>query len=167
MSSNIIKRFAITITLGILIAIFINESSFIFLKSSAGRGPQRVELVIPAGTAERIRQGAPIPSIPTNMVFVAGDTLTVTNQDNVDHKLGPLFIPAGTSASLTLNEANNYVYECSFQTSRVFGLDVQEPVTSATRIYGILIAGIPLGLMFAFYSLVIWPIKKVQPVAQP
>jgi hypothetical protein len=162
MSQNVILRFAITIVLGILIAIGINDFTFFFTKSAAGRGPQRIELVVPAGTADRIAKGELNPSIPTNMVFVAGDTLVVANQDNVDHRLGPLFIPSGSSASLILNDANNYSYQCSFQSSQVFGLDVQEPVTSGTRVYGILIAGIPLGLMFGFYSLVIWPVKNKQ-----
>ena len=158
MASLVVRRFLVSIALGIAIAIGINEFTFIFLKSDAGRGPQRIELIIPSGTADRISKGELNPSIPTNMVFVAGDTLVVKNQDDVNHRLGPLFIPAGTSASLTLNDANNFSYQCSFQASKVFGIDVQEPVTSSTRIYGILIAGIPLGVMFAIYSLIIWPL---------
>lgn len=163
MNRIIVQRMSIALLLGIVIAVIINESSFFFMKSDAGRGPQRVELVIPAGTADRIAKGEPNPSIPTNMVFVAGDTLVVKNQDVVDHRLGPLFIPSGTSASLVLSDANNFSYTCSFQSSQVFGLDVQEPVTSATRVYGILLSGIPLGLMMGVYSIVIWPVKpKVQ-----
>jgi hypothetical protein len=158
-----VQRFLICMLLGILGAIGINEFTFIFLKSEAGRAPTRIELVIPAGTAERIAKGEPNPSIPADMVFVAGDTLAIKNLDVVDHRLGPLFIPSGTSASLTLSDANNYAYTCSFQPSQVFGLDVQEPVTSGTRLYGILISGIPLGMMLGMYSLVIWPLKpKVQ-----
>jgi hypothetical protein len=118
-----------------------------------------VELIIPAGTADRIAKGEQNPSIPANMVFVTGDTLVVKNQDVVDHRLGPLFIPSGTSASLTLGDANNYSYSCSFQASQVFGIDVQEPVTAATRLYGILFAGLPLGIMLGIYSFVIWPLK--------
>lgn len=166
MTRLFIQRFLILIALGIAIAIVINEFTFIFMKSDSGRGPERFELVIPAGTADRIAKGEPNPAIPANMVFVTGDTLVVKNLDSVDHRLGPLFIPVGTSASLTLSDANNYAYTCSFQPSRVFGLDVQEPVTSATRLYGILFAGIPLGMMFAIYSLVIWPIKRAEPVAK-
>jgi hypothetical protein len=88
----------------------------------------------------------------------------VKNQDVVDHQLGPLFIPSGTSASLTLSDANSYTYTCSFQPSQVFGLDVQEPVTSATRLYGILFAGLPLGMMLGIYSFLVWPIT---PKSQP
>ncbi len=159
-------RFLLLTALGIVIAIGINELTFFFLKSDAGRGPQRIELVIPAGTADRIAQGEPNPSIPGNMNFVAGDTFVVINKDVVDHNLGPLFIPSGSSASLTLNDANRYSYSCSFEKEQVFGLDVQEPVTSATRLYGILLAGLPLGLMLAVYSLVIWPIKSSIPGAK-
>jgi len=164
MSRLMVQRFAISLVLGIVIAIGINESTFIFLKSDAGRGPQRIELIVPAGTAARIAKGEPNPSIPTNMIFVTGDTLVIKNQDVAAHRLGPMFIPAGTSASLILSDANNFTYQCSFQTSKVFGLDVQEPVTSGIRLYGILFAGLPLGLMLAVYSLVIWPLKRAQKV---
>ncbi len=160
LSRQAVQRFIISIVLGIVIAIGINEFTFIYLKSEAGRGPQRIELIIPAGTADRIAKGKANPTIPTNMTFVAGDTLVVNNQDNVDHRLGPLFIPTGTSAILTLNDASIFTYQCSFQSSKVLGIDVQEPVTSSTRIYGILIAGLPLGVMFGMYSLVVWPLKK-------
>jgi hypothetical protein len=165
MTRAIAQRALISIVLGIVIAIVINESSFFFMKSDAGRGPQRIELDIPAGTADRIAKGEPNPSVPSNMVFVAGDTLVVKNMDVVDHHLGPLFIPSGTSASLTLSDANNYAFTCSFQPSQVFGLDVQEPVTSVTRLYGILISGLPLGMLLGLYSFLIWPLTpkvKVQ-----
>ena len=154
-----VQRFAIALALGTVLAIAINEFTFFYMKSAAGRAPQAIELVIPAGTAERVANGQPNPAIPTNMVFVAGDTLVVKNQDVANHRLGPLFIPSGTSASLLLSDANAYSYQCSFQSSQVFGIDVQEPVTSATRLYGILLSGIPLGLMLGLYSLVVWPIK--------
>ena len=159
MKALLLRRFLFYIALGIIVAIGINESTFFFLRSDAGRGPERIELIIPAGTAERIARGEPNPSIPTDMTFVAGDTLVVKNQDVVDHHLGPLFIPSGSSASLNLSDANKYSYSCSFQKTQVFGLDVQEPVTSDTRVYGILLAGLPLGMMLAIYSLVIWPLK--------
>ncbi len=162
MTRLIVQRFLLFIVLGIVIAIGINEFTFFYLKSDAGRGPQRIELIIPEGTAARIAKGEPNPAIPENMTFVAGDTLVVKNQDDVNHRLGPLFIPVGTSTSLTLSDANSYAYSCSFQPSQVFGLNVQEPVTSATRIYGILFAGLPLGMMFAIYSLVVWPLKSVK-----
>lgn len=158
MKKKVIIRFLFSTFLGILLAIGINEFSFIFLKSETGRGPAQIEILIPPGTAEKIRMGIQIDQIPSDMIFVSGDSLKIINNDSADHRLGPLFIPSGSSASLELGEANNYSYECSFKQNQQFGLNVQEPVTSSTRVYGILIAGLPLGLMLGMYSLIIWPI---------
>lgn len=160
MKSQIIQRVLLWLAIGIVLAVIINESSFFFLKSEAGRPPEEIRLVIPAGTAGQVAQGQQPPSIPADMVFVVGDTLTIENQDVVDHNMGPMFIPAGSSASMSFNSASNLVYTCSFQANSSFGLDVREPVTWGTRIYGVIFAGIPLGSLLALYSFIIWPLKK-------
>jgi hypothetical protein len=160
MSRTMLQRILISCALGLLIAIGVNEFSFFFLKSDTGRAPQRVELVIPAGTADKIAHGEPEPALPDNMVFVQGDILVVKNEDNTNHRLGPLFIPAGTSASLALDQANNLSYTCSFQPTQTFGLDVREAVTPTVRMIGILISGLPLGFLIMLYSFIIWPLKR-------
>lgn len=152
-------RLLISMVLGFLIAILVNEFSFVFLKTEAGRGPERIELIIPAGTAASVAQGKAEPTIPDKMVFVQGDTLVVINNDTVDHHLGSLFIPANTSASLVLNQAASMTYACSFEPTQYFGLDVREPVTLETRIYGLIISGLPLGIVFYLYSILVWPLK--------
>lgn len=159
MQRSMVLRITVAMLIGMLVAVGVNEGSFFFLKSEAGRAPRTIQLVIPAGTAEKIAQGQASPEIPEGMVFVIGDTLAVKNEDNSDHRLGPLFIPSGTTASLVLDSANNYSYECSFQPSQYFGLDVREPVTWTVRLYGIFFAGVPLGALLALYSLIIWPVK--------
>jgi len=165
MKQQILRRAILWLAIGIVIAIGLNEGSFIFLKSEAGRAPRSIELLIPAGTAEQMAQGHASPEIPTDMVFVIGDTLVVRNQDSADHNLGPLFVPAGTTASLKLDRAENFIFECSFQPSNYFGLDVREPVTWETRLYGILFAGVPLGLLLSLYSFIIWPLKPREKAA--
>jgi hypothetical protein len=156
----IVQRVLFPMVLGILMAIGVNEVSFLFLKSEAGRPPQRVDLLIPLGTAQKVARGESNPALPDKMVFVVGDLLVVKNEDVVDHRLGPLFIPAGASSSLTLSQAENMAFSCSFQPGQYLGLDVQEPVTFSTRLYGILIAGIPLGFLLGLYGLLVWPLKK-------
>jgi len=159
MKASIIKRILISITLGLILAAITTEVSYQVLKRE-NREPQRVELVIPAGTAQSIANGETPPSIPEDMTFVVGDTLVVINQDKVDHQLGPLWIPAGTSASLNLDTEENFVLQCSFQSTKIFGLDVLQPVTFGTRLTGILFAGFPLGALFAVYSILLVPDKK-------
>ena len=153
-----IKRILLSMLIGLLVGVLISELSFIFLQETA-RPPREIVLTIPAGTAEKVARGEQPPSIPRDMVFVVGDTLVMKNEDNVDHNLGQLWIPANSSARLALNEEQNMAFECSFQAGSYFGLDVRQSLTWGTRIYGIFYAGIPLGILIALYSFVI-PSKK-------
>lgn len=155
-----IKRILISMLIGIVLGLVISEISFIFLQETA-RPPEEIVLTIPAGTAEKVARGEQPPSIPQDMVFVVGDTLVVKNDDRVDHKLGELWIPANSSAQLSLNEEQNMAFECSFQAGNYFGLEVRQSLTLGTRIYGVLYAGIPLGILIALYSFVI-PAKKIE-----
>jgi hypothetical protein len=95
-----------------------NEISFLFLKTDAGRGPERIELIIPRGTAAKVASGESDPALPPTMVFVLGDTLVVKNDDVVNHQLGPLYIPPGTSASLIIDQSDNLALRCYFQPVR-------------------------------------------------
>lgn len=154
-----IKRILVSMLIGIAIGVLISEVSFLFLQETA-RPPQEIVLTIPAGTAEQVARGEQPPSIPKDMIFVIGDTLVMKNEDSVDHKLGELWIPANSTAQLALNEEQNMAFECSFQAGNYFGLDVRQSLTWGTRIYGVLYAGVPLGILIALYSFVIPPGKK-------
>jgi len=156
---TIIRRILVSLALGILIGLGLSEITFIFLRESA-REPKSIEIVIPAGTSEMVARGEQPPAIQADMVFVVGDVLVVRNEDDVDHQLGPLWIPAGTSGQLRLGQPESLAYECSFQPGNYIGLDVREPLTLATRLYGILYAGLPLGILIALYALIL-PEKKL------
>ena len=155
-----IKRILVSMLIGLAIGALVSEIPFIFMQETA-RPPQEVILTIPAGTAEQVARGEQPPTIPMDMLFVVGDTLVMKNEDNVDHKLGQLWIPANSTARLALNEEQNMAFECSFQPGNYFGLDVRQSLTWNTRIYGILYAGLPLGILIALYSFVLPSKKKV------
>lgn len=155
---DIFKRFVLSILLGLLIGVAINEISFIFLRETA-RAPKEVVLTIPEGTAALVANGEQPPTIPANMIFVVGDTLVVKNEDVVEHRLGPLWIPAHSSAQLPLGNVANLAFQCSFQPTQYFGLDVREPLTIGTRLSGILFSGLPMGMLIAVYSFVV-PARK-------
>ena len=145
--------------LGLLIGVMVSEIPFLFLRETA-RAPREIVLTIPAGTSDQIARGEQSPSIPENMTFVVGDTLVVKNEDSVDHKLGPLWIPANSSAQLSLDQEENLAYECSFQPGKYFGLDVRQPLTTRTRLYGIFYVALPMMILIALYSLVLTPKKN-------
>ena len=152
------KRICYSMLGGLLIGVLVSEITFAFLKQNA-RPPRTIELVIPAGTSELVSQGVQPPSIPTDMKFVVGDKLQIKNEDSTDHQLGPLWIPSGTTAEMVFAQAENTVFQCSFQPANYLGFDVEEPLTLWTRISGILFAGIPMGALLAVYSAVM-PEKK-------
>lgn len=151
--SVVIKRVLYSMLIGLALGALLNEFTFLFLRETA-RAPKTVELTIPSGTAERVARGEKSPSIPDSMTFVVGDVLLVENEDVVNHQLGPLWIPAGSSASLSLDDAQSYSYSCSFEPGNYFGLNVYEPLTLSTRLYGILFSGLPMGILIAIYSLI-------------
>ena len=119
--SIFVKRFIISFLISLAFVVLLSEVSFQFQKDKVARAPDIIELVIPSGTADRIAQGEPVPSIPAEMDFLTGDVLTVVNSDNVDHQLGPVWVPPGTSASLRLDQAEKFANSCSFQPRGILG----------------------------------------------
>lgn len=157
--NSFIKRILLSILFGLLIGVTVSEVPFLFLRETA-RAPREIVLTIPAGTSVQVARGEQPPSIPENMTFVVGDRLVVKNEDSMDHKLGPLWIPANSSAQLSLDQEENLAYECSFQPGKYFGLDVREPLTPRTRLFGIIYVALPMAILFALYSLVLTPKKN-------
>jgi hypothetical protein len=148
---NNVINIGISLFIGILIVGIMTEASYRFQTRSQDRDRKNITLVIPNGTADLVKSGEASPEIPKDMVFVVGDVLTVINKDHADHQLGPLFIPQGTSATLTFNRVENLTYACTFRTDKYLGLEVKAPLTLYTRLMGILSAGIPLGTLIALY----------------
>lgn len=159
----LVIRFLICIAAGILIAIPFSELAFYWQGHTTSRSPKTIVVDIPAGTSAKVAGGASV--LPQDMLFVLGDTLVVNNLDSVAHTLGPLFIPPGGSASLVLKQIGNLSYVCSFQPTNYEGLTITEALTLVTRAEGIIIAGVPLGILIALYSLILRPLKKKTPAA--
>ena len=158
MHRAILVRILISLAVGLGLGTILSELAFHFQANTTSRPPETVDLVIPPGTSAKVAQG--VSDVPQDMVIVVGDTLLVHNQDSVAHSLGPLFIPAGSSASLTLTNVGNLAYTCSFEPTKYFGLDVQGALTVWIRLEGVMIAGVPMGALLGLYSLIVWPLKK-------
>jgi hypothetical protein len=155
-----LRRLLILSIIAIMGVLFISELSYRLLREDSSRAPKTINLVIPEGTAKKIAEGQSEPSIPEDIVFVVGDTLKVENQDVVDHQLGPLWIPAGKTASLPMGEVSNYAYSCSFRPSQYLGITIREPVTWASRLGAI--ALISNHHFLLVYNLVVRPLKPVE-----
>ena len=145
----------------IFVAIF-NEAVFLLQKDQHDRSPQTIELVIPAGTAARVAVGEDNPAIPDEMVFVMGDTLLVRNEDSTSHQLGPVWVPAGATASLAMGEPAKLAYSCSFSTGRYLNLDVRQPTTLNTRLTALFLAAPTMTALIFLYSLLVFPVGGKQ-----
>ena len=158
MRKAVLIRFLICWGIGLLIAIPMSDIGFDLLGNKTSRPAKTIVLNIPANTSSKVAQGTRV--LPQDMLFVVGDTLVVNNLDSVSHTLGPLFIPPGSSAQMTLHNVGYISLTCSFQPTKYQGLDVTAALTPIVWLEGIIIAGIPLGMIFALYSLILLPIKK-------
>jgi hypothetical protein len=161
--SLVIKRILISMLIGLVMGAVVSEVSFSLLDNGQTRPPKTITLDIPAGTAALVARGVADPEIPATMEFVVGDKLVVANHDNAVHKLGPLLIPAGSTASMNLATETGYNLLCSFTPSKYLSLTVLPPLTIWTRIVGILEAGINVGFLIAVYAVFAVPWKKQVP----
>jgi hypothetical protein len=159
-ASSMFKRVGLGVLVGLALGAVLSEAAFYFLDSGETRPPGVIEIDIPPGTAARVAQGQSDPNLPADLDFVLGDTLLVKNQDSVVHQLGPLLIPPGTSSTMKLESAQDYAVSCSFQPSQYLGLNIGSPLTPAIRLVGILEAGLPMGFLFALYTLIAVPARK-------
>lgn len=154
-----LRRFLFLLAISAALILLISEVSYRLQREDISRDPTTIELVIPAGTAAKIAKGESPASIPEEMIFVVGDVLLVKNEDDQDHELGPLWIPAGKSASMVLEQESDFSYSCSFQPSRYFNLTVKSAITWSDRLAA-LWYGVPPTVMFLMvYSFVVKPFK--------
>jgi len=154
------RRGVIILVISFVFVFAFSEIAYALTQSAPDRAPQEIALVIPAGTAEKVAAGETEPSIPQEMSFVQGDTLIVQNDDTADHQLGPLFIPAGSRASLPLQKASNFEYDCSFQPDQLFGITVRQQATFSFRFFAIAYATPATAIFVYVYSLAAFPLKK-------
>lgn len=161
---DLILRMLLFIVIGVVAATIFSEVTFRLQGDTTSRDPKTFLLVIPAGAAAKVAQGQSV--LPAGQVFVVGDTLQVKNEDSVTQTLGPLVIPPGSSASMKLNQAGSLSYTCSFQPTKIYGIEVQEGISFGMRLEASLLAGLPLGVLLGVYSLVVKPLKPKAKVPQ-
>lgn len=153
------RRFLIILAVSVLLVWLGSELAHSFLKSSFDRPPQTITLTIPAGTAVRVAAGLEETSIPAELTFVEGDLLVVYNDDSVPHELGPLYIPSGASASLTMTDPSVLEYTCSFRPSQFLGLTIHESTGLNIRLIAIAYVSPATAIVAFLYSLALYPLK--------
>jgi len=156
-----LMRFGFSMAIAVLFGFAVSEIGFWLVPENNRRQtPERIELVIPFGTAERIAAGEREPSLPENMQFLQGDVLVVINQDSESHQLGPIWVPPNSSGSLFMDTPQSYSYACTFQPSQYLGLDVRARLTPWIRAQGVLAISLPTGVLLGLYAMFLMPYKN-------
>ena len=151
-------RFLIAMVIAMMLGLAVSEAGYRMVRGADER-PQEYELVIPAGTADRLEAGMAVTSLPSTMRFVEGDVILVRNQDSVSHQLGPIWVPPGATGKLNLERPQSYSVDCSFQPGQQLGLEVAPRVKASDRIQAALAFGLPTGVLAWLFSLVALPVK--------
>ena len=156
--NKLVSRFFVSLAIAFLFGFVVSETSFQILTRNTEREVEDYQIIIPFGTAERIENGFLIPSIPESMVFFEGDRIIVKNEDEISHQLGPIWVPAGSTGILALEKPQSYSLACTFQPTKVMGLEVRQRLTNDIRLQGILAIGLPSGILIWLFSIVIFPL---------
>jgi hypothetical protein len=154
-------RFGLSMALALLFGFLVSEISYrLAPENNRRQSPQRIELTIPKGTAERIAAGQREPTLPENMQFLQGDVLVVINQDSESHQLGPIWVPPNSSGSLYLDTPQSYSLVCTFQPGQYLGLDVRPRLTPWIRAQGVLMISLPTGVILGLYVMFLLPDRR-------
>jgi hypothetical protein len=153
-------RFGLAMVLAFVFGLIVSEIGYRLVPDNVRRQtPERIELVIPAGTADRIAAGESVPALPDNLQFLQGDVLVVVNQDSASHQLGPIWVPPNSSGTLAMETPQSYSYACTFQPSQYLGLDVRARLTTWIRLQGVLAISLPTGVLVGLYAMFLMPQK--------
>jgi len=163
MWNSLAFRIIVPVLMGFAIGFVMSEGPALWVNDPTSRPIQTIELVIPDGTADRVAAGEAPPAIPVGLKLATGDTLLVRNQDRVSHQLGPMWIPAGSTARLVFPRTVSSRYSCSFTAVGTFGIQVEQRLTGFERFVFCLVAGLPFAGLLAVVSVFLWFSQKSPP----
>lgn len=95
-----VKHWLVTLGIGLVLGIGLDVAWWVVVAHPLASARGGDEVVIPAGTAEALRVGAPFAFAPSRFTIPAGGRLRVINRDSVPHTVGSTVIPPGASADV-------------------------------------------------------------------
>ena len=90
-----------------------------------GDPAQTVEVVVPAGTQDRLDAGEAVAVMPARIDLQVGDTLRIRNEDDADQTVGPYFVAAGAEIALTYSVPGRYEGYCSLSEGERYEIVVE------------------------------------------
>lgn len=79
--------------------------------------PTTYSYVIPAGTGDRLDAGEPVVIIPAELSVHVGDSISIVNNDDRGHSVGPFFVAAGERLTHEFSERGTIADVCTIHPS--------------------------------------------------
>jgi hypothetical protein len=87
---------------------------------------QTVEIVVPAGTQDRLAAGEQVVVMPARLDLRVGDTLLIRNLDDVVQSVGPYSVQPGAEMQLTYGAPGTYEGYCPLSEGERYQIVVEE-----------------------------------------
>ena len=117
-----------TLAIGVVLLVGIAVSAVLLL-SRGGDDPDSTasgvqEIVVPRGTAEKIKAGETVDVMPSLIEVKVGEDLVLTNDDTYTHVIGPQMVKAGESVTLNFGAPGSYQGYCEINADREYKIVV-------------------------------------------
>ena len=90
-------------------------------------GPQKVvEIVVPAGTQDKLNRGELVDVMPAELYFRVGDVIRIRNDDSVDQYAGPYLVQAGQQFELKFGAPGKYGGLCNLSGGSTYMIVITE-----------------------------------------
>jgi plastocyanin len=84
------------------------------------------EFVIPPGAGEALDAGEPLEILPGTLEVTVGETISIVNDDDRGHNVGPFFVGAGETLTQRFSSPGEFVGVCTVHPSGQLVLIVDE-----------------------------------------
>lgn len=84
------------------------------------------QYVIPAGAGEALDAGEPLEILPGTLEVQVGETISIVNDDDRGHNVGPFFVGAGETLTQRFSSPGEFVGVCTVHPSGQLVLVVDE-----------------------------------------
>ncbi len=85
-----------------------------------------VEIVIPAGTQDKLNRGELVDVMPAELTFRVGDIIRIRNDDTADQYAGPYLVQAGQQFELKFGAPGRYGGLCNLSGGATYSLVITE-----------------------------------------
>lgn len=98
---------------------------WVVVSRDADREPATIQIVVPAGTQDRLDAGEQVVVMPTRLEFRVGDMIRIRNDDDVTQSVGPYVVEAGEEMVLQYGAPGVYEGYCPLSNGERYEIVVE------------------------------------------